>query len=79
MIKINPRNFLKAGALSSLRLAVYSQLFAKNMQAQAPEPATGPAENQKIWMNANLLLNVGPMTNGKLRPEDVEILTSLKN
>lgn len=29
-------------------------------------------------MNANLLLNCGPMANGKLRPEDVESLTSLK-
>jgi alpha-L-fucosidase len=29
-------------------------------------------------MNANLLLNVGPMANGKLRPEDVEVLGSLK-
>jgi alpha-L-fucosidase len=28
-------------------------------------------------MNANLLLNVGPMANGKLRPEDVEVLSSL--
>lgn len=28
-------------------------------------------------MNANLLLNVGPMANGKLRPEDVEVLTSM--
>jgi hypothetical protein len=28
-------------------------------------------------MNANLLLNVGPMANGKLRPEDVEVLTNM--
>ncbi|MFZ4582936.1 MAG: alpha-L-fucosidase [Paludibacter sp.] len=28
-------------------------------------------------MNANFLLNVGPMANGKLRPEDVETLTNL--
>lgn len=29
-------------------------------------------------MNANLLLNCAPMANGKLRPEDIETLTSLK-
>ncbi len=29
-------------------------------------------------MNANFLLNVGPMTNGKLRPQDVETLTNLR-
>lgn len=29
-------------------------------------------------MQANLLLNVGPMDNGKLRPEDVKVLSSLK-
>jgi alpha-L-fucosidase len=29
-------------------------------------------------MNANLLLNVGPMANGKLRPEDVSVLSSLR-
>lgn len=28
-------------------------------------------------MNANLLLNVGPMANGKLRPEDVNVLSNL--
>jgi hypothetical protein len=28
-------------------------------------------------MNANFLLNVGPMANGKLRPQDVEVLTKL--
>lgn len=29
-------------------------------------------------MNANFLLNVGPMSNGKLRPQDVNILSDLK-
>ena len=29
-------------------------------------------------MEANLLLNVGPMANGKLRPEDVSVLSSLR-
>jgi len=29
-------------------------------------------------LNANLLLNVGPMANGKLRPEDIALLQSLK-
>lgn len=28
-------------------------------------------------MNANLLLNVGPMANGKLRPEDVDVLSKV--
>lgn len=30
-------------------------------------------------MEANLLLNCGPMANGKLRPEDVEVLSSLRD
>ncbi len=29
-------------------------------------------------MEANLLLNVGPMANGKLRPEDLQVLSSLR-
>lgn len=29
-------------------------------------------------MDANLLLNCGPMANGKLRPEDVDVLTQLR-
>lgn len=30
-------------------------------------------------MDANFLLNVGPMENGKLRPEDVDVLINLQN
>jgi len=34
--------------------------------------------NVSRQMEANLLLNCGPMANGKLRPEDVEVLSTLK-
>lgn len=34
--------------------------------------------NEAARMEANLLLNVGPMENGKLRPEDIRILTDLQ-
>jgi len=34
--------------------------------------------NVSRQMEANLLLNCGPMANGKMRPEDVDVLSNLK-
>jgi hypothetical protein len=92
-MEINRRKFIRNIGMAGLAAtATLPSQGLSHTPATQQKPGIGPTPQQKAWMElqfgmfihfgiqmeANLLLNCGPMASGLLRPEDESTLKSLR-